>query len=202
MTLRVVGAGLGRTGTNSLKLALERLLGGPCYHMFEVFEHIDDHVPTWDAVARGEQVDWADLFDGYVAAVDWPASAYWATLAETYPEALILLSVRDAESWWRSASTTIFPGIESMQGTPWYEMVDRVMSSTFTARRDDRDAAVAAFDAHNARVLAEAPGDRLLVWQPSDGWEPLCSALGVPVPSEPFPKTNTSEEFHARRRRE
>jgi hypothetical protein len=198
MTLRVVGAGLGRTGTNSLKIALEQLLGAPCYHMFEVFQHIDDHVPLWHAAVRGEPVDWDQLFDGYTAAVDWPASSFWATLAETYPDALVLLSVRDAESWWRSASSTIFPGIETMTGTPWYDMVTDLMRSTFTDRRDDPAAAMAAFEAHNASVLAEAPAERLLVWQATDGWEPLCAALGVPVPDEPFPKTNTTEEFLSR----
>jgi hypothetical protein len=198
MTLRVVGAGLGRTGTNSLKIALEQLLGAPCYHMFEVFKHMDDHVPLWHAAVRGEPVDWDQLFDGYAAAVDWPASSFWATLAERYPDALVLLSVRDAESWWRSASSTIFPGIETMTGTPWYEMVTDLMRSTFTERRDDPAAAMSAFEAHNGSVLAEAPAERLLVWQATDGWETLCAALGVPVPDEPFPKTNTTGEFLSR----
>jgi hypothetical protein len=201
MTLRVVGAGLGRTGTNSLKLALERLLGGPCYHMFEVFQHLDDHVPMWHAAARGDDVDWDHLFDGYVAAVDWPASAYWSALADTFPDALILLSRRSAASWWRSASTTIFPAIETMAGSPWHAMVTDMMATTFTPDFDDRDAAMAAFEAHNARVLAEAPADRLLVWEATDGWETLCAALGVAVPDESFPKTNTTEEFLARRDR-
>jgi hypothetical protein len=198
MTLRVVGAGLGRTGTNSLKLALEQLLDGPCYHMFEVFQRLDDHVPIWHAAVRGEAVDWDHLFDGYVAAVDWPASTFWAPLAERYPDALVLLSVRDAESWWRSASSTIFPGIESMAGTPWYDMVCDLMRSTFTEQRHDPAAAMAAFEAHNAAVRAGVSAERLLVWQASDGWEPLCAALGVPVPAEPFPKTNTTEEFLSR----
>lgn len=199
MTLRVVGAGLGRTGTNSLKVALERLLGGPCYHMFEVFQHLDDHVPVWHRIVRGESVDWDALFEGYVAAVDWPVAAYWSTLADHSPDALVVFSDRDADSWWTSASTTIFPGMASMVGTPWHDMMSELMATTFTIDLDDRASAIAAFEAHRARVLADADPDRLLVWRASDGWEPLCAALGVDVPSEPFPVTNTTEEFLGRR---
>src|SRR3954463_2967084 len=91
--LRVVGAGLGRTGTASLKMALERLLAGPCYHMKEVFEHLD-HVPIWHAAIRGEAVDWSSVLDGYLAIVDWPGAACWRSLAAAHPDAVVLLSTR------------------------------------------------------------------------------------------------------------
>src|SRR4051812_43170520 len=107
MTLKVVGAGIGRTGTHSLKIALERLLGAPCYHMVEVFERPAD-VARWQDAADRRPVDWHALMDGFAAAVDWPASACWEDLAEAFPDAVILLSVRDsAEQWWTSASRTI-----------------------------------------------------------------------------------------------
>src|SRR5689334_7713375 len=107
MTLKVIGAGVGRTGTMSLKIALERLLGAPCYHMVEVFQR-PAHFARWTAAARGEPIDWHALLDGFAAAVDWPASAFWPELAAANPDAIILLSTRDAQGWWKSASAMIF----------------------------------------------------------------------------------------------
>jgi hypothetical protein len=201
MTLRVVGAGLGRTGTLSLKAALEKLLGAPCYHMAEVGAH-PEHVPVWAKAARGEPVDWQRLMTGYAAAVDWPACAFWPELVSVNPDALILLSTRDPASWWESASTTIFPTLRSAPpGEPWRDMVEAMMASRFTAQLEDEAACIAAFERHNARVRAEAPRARLLEWSAAEGWEPLCRALAVPVPSEPFPRVNTREQFAERIRR-
>jgi hypothetical protein len=194
MSLRVVGAGLGRTGTMSLKLALERLLGAPCYHMSEVFAH-PEHVALWHAAARGEPVDWKALFDGYAAAVDWPVGSFWPEVAAAFPDACILLSTRSAEAWWKSASQTIFPISAKAAGTPWHAMWMELAERRFTPRLDDRDAAVAAYERHNADVRARAPKERLLEWTARDGWAPLCRALGVPVPAEPFPHANSTEEF-------
>ena len=203
MSLRVVGAGVGRTGTLSLKQALERLLGAPCYHMAEVFSH-PDHVAMWHQAALGDPPDWDRLFDGFVAAVDWPASAYWRELSAAYPDALVLLSTRkDAASWYRSASDTIFehlagdapPGMEA-----WGAMVQAMFARHFGEMSlDDAEAVMAAYERHNAEVRAEVPAERLLDWQPGDGWEPICAALDLPVPDEPFPHVNTTEEFKARR---
>lgn len=201
MSLKVVGAGLGRTGTFSLKLALEQLLGGPCYHMMEVFEH-PEHVPTWHDAAHGKNVDWRRLMNGYVAAVDWPVSAYWRQLSQAFPDALIVLSLRDSDKWWGSASETIFSGINMSKERPemgeWHSMVITMLASTFTADLHDREACVSAFEKHNAHVRKAAPKERLLVWEAKDGWAPLCGALGVPIPDAPFPKANTKEEFLAR----
>jgi hypothetical protein len=194
MSLRVVGAGLGRTGTMSLKLALERLLGAPCYHMAEVFAH-PEHVALWHAAARGEPVDWHALFAGYAAAVDWPVGSFWPEVAAAFPDALILLSTRSAESWWKSASQTIFPISAKAAGTPWHAMWMELARNRFTPRLDDREAAVAAYERHNADVRARAPRERLLEWTARDGWEPLCRALGVAAPDEPFPHANSTEEF-------
>ena len=203
MTLRVVGAGLGRTGTMSLKLALERLLGAPCYHMAEVFAQ-PEHVTSWRDAARGEMPDWKRLFAGYAATVDWPSASFWPEISEAFPDALVLLSVREFDSWWKSASTTIFPATKDATG-PWREMVDTLFGNRFTARLDDREACRAAFERHYADARARIPRERLLEWRPSDGWEPICRALGLAVPGEPFPRTNTSEEFqkaHAQRVRQ
>jgi hypothetical protein len=194
MALRVVGAGLGRTGTLSLKVALERLFGAPCYHMDEVFGH-PEHVPLWRAAARGEPVDWSALFSGYAAAVDWPAASFWPEISAAFPDALVLLSLRDADSWWESANATINPASRGMAGTEWRAMIDAVFAARFTPAFGDREACIDAFERHNARVRAEAPPQRLLEWRPGDGWEPLCRALGVPAPDEPFPRVNTRETF-------
>ena len=198
MSLRVIGAGLGRTGTMSLKGALERLLGAPCYHMIEVFPR-PAHFGLWTAAARGEPVDWHALFDGFQATVDWPASAFWKEIAQAFPEALILLSTRDsAEAWCKSASETIFGIATADRSNPVAKMVDAIFEARFTKAIDDRDAAIAAYERHNADVRATAPRDRLVEWTPKDGWGPLCKALGVAVPAEPFPHVNTTDEFKAR----
>jgi len=199
MGLRVVGAGLGRTGTHSLKIALERLLGGPCYHMLEVFGH-PEHVPLWQQASVGSAVAWDAIFGDFAASVDWPASAFWAEQAAAYPDAIILLSTRDADSWWKSASNTIF---EAMAGTAppemgdWHQMVLTLFERRFTPQWQDENAAIAAYERHNADVRANAPADRLIEWHPGDGWGPLCTALGTAQPDEPFPHVNSTSEFRA-----
>ena len=197
MTLRVIGAGMGRTGTMSLKLALERLLGGPCYHMIEVFPR-PAHFGLWTAAGLGKSVDWHALFDGFVAAVDWPAAAFWPEIAEAFPEAIILLSTRPSEAWWKSASETIFAPRETPVPPPMADMLAAVLSNRFTANRTNKDEAIAAYERGNANVRATAPRSRLVEWTPGDGWAPLCKALGVPVPADPFPHANTTDEFKAR----
>ncbi|HEX4079483.1 MAG TPA: sulfotransferase [Rhizomicrobium sp.] len=199
MTLRVVGAGCGRTGTASLKLALERLLGAPCYHMIEVFQH-PEHVPLWHQAALGDEPDWNALFAGYAAAVDWPASAFWPELMRAFPDALVLLSLRDPEAWWASAGETIFASLDTNPYvTPeWRAMIEAMFRSRWGADIADREASIAAFNAHNARVRNSVSPERLLVWQAGDGWEPICKALHLGTPSEPFPRVNTREDWRAR----
>ncbi len=192
MTLRVIGAGVGRTGTKSLKHALERLLGAPCYHMEEVLKR-PEHVPMWTAAARGDLPNWSKLFQGYSATVDEPSTAFWRELMDEYPQALILLSVRDANDWWRSASQTIIPIQREQPPGPFREMFDALSSRMPFAL--DEEAAKAAFEAHNARVRDEVPADRLVVWRPGDGWDSICTALELPIPDEPFPHVNTTREF-------
>jgi hypothetical protein len=199
MSLRVVGAGLGRTGTHSLKLALETLLGGPCYHMIEIRERPED-ADGWRRAADGEHVDLTAMIDGYVAAVDWPAAAFWRQLADENPGAIILLSTRSSsESWWESAHSTIFEVSRTMSDGPVNRMLKSIMPNTFTADISDHDAAVAAYEAHNAAVRRDAPAERLVDWRPGDGWEPICAALDLPVPDEEFPHSNAREGFRARR---
>lgn len=196
--MKVIGAGLGRTGTNSLKLALEQLLEAPTYHMFEVAKH-PAHVPVWHDASLGRSVDWDALFEGFEAAVDWPVCAFAVELSRAYPESLILLSTRDFDSWWKSASSTIFDRIDVAEG-PWGEMVRTLLAETFTSQVKDQDASRKAFERHHETIRREIPKDRILEWRAGDGWEPICERLGLPVPAEPFPHTNTTKEFKERGR--
>lgn len=198
MGLQVIGAGVGRTGTVSLKHALEQLLGGPCYHMWEVLKH-PEHVPFWqDAISR-KDTDWDDIYGDYLATVDWPGAAFWRPLSEAYPDALVLLSLRSSASdWFRSANGTINDLLlrkPKPKMKQWHRMVSDVLRTTFTPIPFRQADAEAAYERHNAEVRATIPPERLLEWQVTDGWEPICERLGVPVPDIPFPRMNTSDEF-------
>ena len=201
MALKVIGAGLGRTGTMSLKLALEKLLGAPCYHMMELFDHLEAHVPLWHAAARGEAVEWDKVFDGYAAAVDEPASIMWKTLMDYYPDALVILSVRDAQSWWKSANATILKvkqepaPLEPPEKVAWHAMVMELYKHVHPDGVSDPALTQSSYLAHIERVKKGVPPGRLLIWQAGDGWEPICKALHLSVPAEPFPHSNTTEEF-------
>jgi Sulfotransferase domain len=198
--LRVVGAGLPRTGTRSLKEALELLLGERCYHMSEVFGRLED-VDVWRGAARGNEPDWHTFPADCAAAVDWPASIFWRELAAAHPHAVIVLSTRrDAAQWWESCDATILPfarGDRPMESEEWLAMFREQLEREIGQNWDDRAVAQAFYERHNAAVRAEAPAGRLLEWQATDGWKPLCRALDLPVPDEPFPHTNTRAEWNA-----
>ena len=197
MGLRVVGAGLPRTATRSLKVALELLLGGRCYHMHEVFEHLED-VPVWRAAVRGDEPDWRSFPPDCVAAVDWPASAFWRELTDANPGAVIILSTRaDARTWWQSCDATILGVARNGVGpglADWLAMFHELLAREI-GDWDDAAAAQDFYERYNAQVRAEAPPDRFLDWRPEQGWEPLCLALGVAVPDEPFPHVNRREDW-------
>ena len=202
MVLKIVGAGLGRTGTHSLQLALQQLLGGPCYHMLEVIADPDVKVQQWMDAMDGN-ADWDAIMKGYVASVDWPAAAFWRELADANPGAIVLLSTRSgADAWWKSAHDTIFE-ISQREAPPDAVITAQMtMAKTMLARRftpgwTDEAAAMRAYEEHNAAVRASVPASRLVDWQPGDGWEPICAALGVAVPDTPFPHVNTTDEFRA-----
>jgi hypothetical protein len=196
MEIAVVGAGVGRTGTHSLKLALEQLVGAPCHHMMEMLGD-PAQIPAWTDAIEGRPVDWAGMLANYGTIVDWPGAAFWRELSAANPDALVLLSVRDPESWYRSASNTIFLAFDNMppEVKPWMESVRTLLRDRFSDRFEDPTAMMDAFVRHNDAVRAEIPADRLLEWTPGDGWEPICERLGLPVPAEPFPLTNTTSEF-------
>lgn len=196
MALSVIGAGFGRTGTLSLKSALEQLGFGPCYHMVEILNN-PPFAHYWEAILAGAPADWEMIFQGYKATVDWPGCAYYAELAAHYPGAKVILSVRDANAWFDSARNTIFkmmpraikPGGRRNIG------YDLIYQKTFSGNIDDREHAIAVYARHNAAVQAAISADRLLVYDLAEGWGPLCALLDVAVPATPMPKVNTTDEF-------
>jgi hypothetical protein len=195
---KVVGAGVGRTGTNSLKLALEQLTGDPCLHMFEVFGD-PGRIPLWTDAIHGRPVDWATHPVGYTCVVDRPGASFWPELSAFNPDALVLLSVRSPESWYTSASNTIFNVFDSAppEMRPWFETVRTLLGERFSNDFGNPTAMMDAFGRHNDAVRTTIPAGRLLERTPADGWEPICERLGVDVPDEPFPRTDDTNSWRA-----
>ena len=200
MTLKVIGAGFGRTGTLSLKLALEQLGLSKCHHMMELFSSAAQQ-QHWHDAAFGKKMDWGVVFEGFKASVDWPSCAFYEALMAYYPDAKVILSLRDPDQWFDSASETIFKSMDSgfdpdnLQGQMARKLI---VEDTFQGRHMDRDYAKAVFTAHNEAVKKTVPVDRLLVFEASMGWQPLCDFLGVPVPAQEYPKTNSTDDFKRR----
>ncbi len=195
MTLQVIGAGFGRTGTKSLKAALDTLGYEPCYHLVECIPQGPEHWKLW-AEAHQANADWDRIFEGRAATVDFPACTSWKALADYYPDAKVLLSVRDPERWFESTQETIFAPrwIEYLSTSIASEFIDATVNNYFEGRMHDRDYLVQRFKDHIAEVQATIPPERLLTFEAKDGWKPLCKFLDKPVPNEPFPHINDSEE--------
>lgn len=199
MGLEVIGAGPGRTATFTMKFALEHLGFGPCHHMAEVFADARRQVPLWLDVAKG-QPDWDAVFASFKSAVEYPSASYWRELADYYQKAKVILTVRDADSWFESVSETIFS--EQMQGglvgSPTGDMMQGVIFAHFGGG-DIRDRAFMTdwYERRNQQIIDTIAPERLLVFHPKEGWEPLCKFLGVDVPTEKFPRVNSRDELRA-----
>lgn len=200
MALKIIGAGFGRTGTYSLKAALERLGLGPCHHMSEV---IGDPVQVrlWTDAANGRP-DFVRIFDGFQSAVDFPVAAYWQDVLAANPGAKVILSDRDPEDWYGSFSQTILPLILDKASWPeerraWFEMIEKVIVGKALGGRTDRDGILEAYRANTAAVRELEAEGRALVFRAQDGWPPLCRFLGVGMPDETYPKSNPRAEFFA-----
>ncbi len=194
MSLAVIGAGFGRTGTESMKLALEQLGFGPCHHMKEVLPR-PAQVAFWQAAVAGEPIEWDDGLADFASAVDWPSAHFWRELSVRYPEAKILLTLRSAESWYESFSRTILPTVTD-DDHPAMRLPRALIEQVFEGRAHEREHAIGVYERNTAEVQASIPDERLLTYQIGDGWGPLCAFLGVPEPAEPFPHTNTADDFH------
>ena len=201
MVLRLIGAGLPRTGTSSLREALRHLLGAPVYHMSEALAH-PEHAPTWVAALAGEPPVWDDFLAGYTAGVDAPFSNCWRELATAYPDAPVLLSRRSsAEVWHRSMDATVLPRTREMlsrdNDDPMVPLF-RVLFAHLGTDIDNREDLMAGYERWLQEVRTEVAPNRLVDWQPGDGWDPICRALGVPVPKLPFPHENSTAAYLAR----
>ena len=201
MAIKVIGAGYGRNGTLSLKHALERLGFGKCYHMMELDQTRDEDL-AWAALNRGERVDLDVLFEGYQSSVDWPSCNFWRQQLDWYPKAKVILSERDPELWYASIMNTIYPtsvaaakSDDPMLQRRMKMVFEVIWDGLFDGRMEDKDHVISVYLAHNQAVKDEVPADQLLVFESSQGWAPLCQFLEVPVPDEPYPKVNTTEDF-------
>lgn len=202
MALAVIGSGFGRTGTMSLKQALEILGFGPCHHMEEVLSH-PEQVAYWQAIAAKRAVDWNEVFAGYRSQVDWPGAHVWRQLADAYPEAKVIHTMRPKEQWLKSFSATIATLLNMYKEMPLPPHARAMMDAaaqmigpdTFGGPVDDPEIALAAYLRRAEQVKAAIAPERLLVFDVADGWPPLCRFLGVPVPSVPFPHVNTTQDF-------
>ncbi len=218
MSLEVIGAGYGRTGTMSLKAALEELGFSPCYHMTEVFAN-PDHIGFWERTTSGKPVEWEEVFRRYRAAVDWPAAAFYEELMKKYPNAKVILTVREPDRWYESALNTIYnvrkvasspllfagslfvPRMRNMRRAGLMA-ADLIWDRTFDGRFEDREYAIETFERSNEEVKNRVPSEKLLVYEVRDGWGPLCKFLGVEEPRDkPFPHLNDGEEFRRMIRR-
>ena len=193
MTLQVIGAGFGRTGTDSMREALNILGFGPCHHMLEVNAR-EEQKQLWRAFVKGEPTGWDRLFAGYASCVDWPSAHYWKELSGFYPDAKIVLTYRSADSWWESFAKTLVPAIQASTD-PESLGVALVRDRVFGGRPQDRDHAIAIYEANVEAVKATIAPERLLVHAAGDGWEPLCAFLGRPVPAQPYPSRNSTDAF-------
>ncbi|KAI8066491.1 P-loop containing nucleoside triphosphate hydrolase protein [Gongronella butleri] len=212
--LEVIGAGFGRTGTHSLHLALNKL-GYKTHHMVELLGDPTQDPSVWSHAydhPNSPDTDWERVYGNYTAAVDFPTCTFYKELSEVYPDAKIILTVRSAESWYKSMSNTIFKSIkerkaamkegavfEGHAGEVMKMMGKTAVGGAFfgdTAKLDDAEAVMKLFNDHIEEVKRTIPAERLLVLELGSGWEPLCNFLGKPIPDEEYPRSNSSDEFH------
>ncbi|MEO8446635.1 MAG: sulfotransferase family protein [bacterium] len=212
MSLKIIGSGVGRTGTHSLKVALEQLGFGKCYHMIELFEN-PEGIKYFQQAERGSDVNWDELFEGYASAVDYPVARYYKQLMKYYPDAKIIQTVRDPESWFKSMSQTIFKVSQPSLGTklklimklpfssairkklPIFIFNGKLVESEFGKDLTNKEEIIKRFIRRNEEVIKIVPKENLLLFNAKDGWEPLCRFLNVPVPTTPYPVTNSTAEF-------
>jgi sulfotransferase family protein len=213
MSIKIIGAGLPRTGTTTLKRSLEILGYGKCYHMKELLVN-PDMLPTWLELENTGNTDWDKLYDGYEATVDFPGYPWYKEHMKRYPDAKVILTVRSFESWHKSAYNTIWKAgpqtipeklvmmIKLLLNPQLRKVIKcikfvkrNVWEKHFEGRFEDKAFAEKIFNQHIENVKANVPADKLLIYEVKDGWKPLCEFLGVPEPPEPLPHLNKKENF-------
>jgi len=199
MTLKVIGTGYPRTGTASLKLALEELGFGPCHHMREIMMNPASAALWIEAAVAPDKADWNKVLAGYHSTTDVPGCTFWRELIEYFPDARVIHTVRVPEKWFESTQATVFSPqwVERTLSLPLREFFEKAVYPEFGGRLNDRDFMLTQYARHQDEVIGTVPKGRLLVFEASDGWEPLCEFLGVPVPDTPYPRVNTREEMAA-----
>ncbi len=187
----------------TMKQALGTLGFGPTHHMTEVMAH-PEQLAHWKAIFAGQDVDWAEVYDGYGSQVDWPGAAYWQEASIAFPDAKVIHTERPEDDWWASYNSTIgkfFAVLDTLELPPEFAYIFGTMKAGLPSRTfgdfTNRNSAIAGYRANNARVRDLIPADRLLVFNVADGWEPLCRFLDVPVPDAPFPRSHARDEFWA-----
>lgn len=202
MSLEVIGSGFGRTGTKSLKAALERLGYGSYHHMHEIVDNAEQ-VVHWQKLAAGASVNWPTVFAGYRSQVDWPGAHFWRELSDAFPDAKVVHTIRSEEDWLARFDKTIGKLMARYKHLPlpphigdtlaaWNELAGK---HTFGGALGDKEVCLAAYRRRTEEVREALPVDRLLVFDVAEGWEPLCTCLGVEVPDEPFPHHNLRADF-------
>ncbi len=199
MELKVIGLGLGRTGTYSLKTALEQLELGPCHHMERVAQNMPVQLPLWNELLKNP-TNFEAAYEGMQSAVDWPTAAFYQELYQHYPNAKFILTHRSKESWAESFGSTIYKLLSDRANAPapiqeWLQMVVKVIEKTGFSMGLDYEGLAERYEAHNNAVRNLIPAEQLLVYQVKEGWEPLCKFLNVEAPTTDFPRTNNREEF-------
>ena len=202
--MKVLGAGFGRTGTMSLKIALEKLGIGPCYHMREVVSH-PSHIKIWYDISRGEHPNWDRLFSGFNSAVDFPVSLFYEELINKFPDAKFILTLRDFDTWYKSTANTIYK-VPTML-PDWFKrvvypirmfielQVNLIWLGLFKNNFSDRESTKLIYYEHIESVKKIIPTDKLLIYNVKEGWGPLCEFLDVEVPGIPFPRVNDTAEM-------
>jgi hypothetical protein len=199
--MEAIGAGFGRTGTSSLQAALEELLGGKCYHMKDIMMH-PAQLKAWHEFALGKtsKMDWERLFAGYVAIVDCPVCIYYKEIMGIFPEAKIILTVRDSQSWWKSFNSLmslvnkarllrfLVPKLRKLS-----QFADKIIIENVFGGRMEKENCINIFERHNQEVRELVPKGRLLEYDVTQGWKPLCDFLGVAIPKKPFPHLNAGK---------
>ncbi|MGF1490031.1 MAG: sulfotransferase family protein [Prochloraceae cyanobacterium] len=214
MTIEVIGAGLGRTGTLSLKAGLEQLGFNKCYHMKELIDR-PENVSFWEKASQGKSINWDEIFKDYKATVDYPGCSYYIQLMERYPDAKVILTVRDPEKWYESVFNTIYQlSLKIKQKSQNTEteislhkqnlirlfnvVVEQVFQKDFQGKFRYKQYAIEVFNQHIAEVKQKVPAEKLLVYQVKEGWQPLCKFLDRPIPDNEFPHLNDRGEFKER----
>ena len=214
MSIKIIGAGLPRTGTNTLREALEILGFSKTYHMKHLLVHPED-LHYWATLKATGTTDWEALYDGYQATVDFPCYPWYKEHMKQYPDAKVILSLRPFEKWYTSYHSTIWKAQnppeaeraamgERIAADPRLQSVMKVMGFSkqvmsqdhFQGKFLDKEFMEKLFNEYNEEVKGYVPADKLLVFDVTEGWEPLCKFLNAEVPNEPLPHTNKKEDFH------